>query len=724
MSWNNYMNSSEFTADQKQEIEEGILAGVHVETYAKPEFLAIQMREIRLGLQEKLPVEYYASAEYDWFQMEEIRKGLENKVDVSKYADPSIPFDVMRQIREGLESGIDLSSQSQLPAGVLKQVKLATCDGIDLSKYIDEGYSEEQLGEIRVALSKDIPIDAYITPAQRGTAIREIALGLEQNLDVSVYANPNMNWQQMREIRLGLEMRLDVAKYQNSLFSWQQMREIRLGMEAGIDVDSYASLMYTSKEMEKKRLQLMEVTDENKDISILEDKIEFYDFCLLTDEENMEANILLSKKEEPVSKARIMAALREKGIVYGIDYKLIDQLEKEGSKEDILVIAKGKKPGKGKDAWYEYFFEQDVKKKPKLLEDGSVDYQNIKWFEMVQKDQKIAYYHSATEGEHGNRITGESIPGIMGQELPPIVGKGFHVLADKKTYLSDMDGKIEWKDNRLEITDVVIVDDLTNVTGNVEFNGSVYVKGVIGDGVRVKAVKDILVEGFIQAAILDAGGDIILKKGINCGGRGYIQAGNDIMGNFIENARVRAHGDIRANYCLNSNLYADGNIEISGNIGMLAGGTAYAGKGVQSHDIGNEAGVPTKIVAGREEELSKKRQDLEQRKISINRELLLLNNAYQDYQRKYPVEIRNENPVYLKIEDAIYTKNRELESLEKDREELEQETKKNQNVKVIVKGKVYQGVQVNVNGVIWHAKNLTGITLKKKDGTMFIYRNI
>ncbi len=724
MSWNNYINSTEFTDDQKQEIEEGILSGVNVETYAKPEYLAIQMREIRLGLVEKLDVSYYASPEYDWFQMEEIRRGLEDKIDVTKYADPGIAFDVMRQIREGLESGLDLSDKKNLSAGVLKEYRLAATEGIDISKYIQAGYSEEQLLEIRQALCKGLDIDPYLQIAHRGSAIHEIALGLEQQLDVSMYADLRMNWQQMREIRLGLEKRLDVAKYQNSLFSWQQMREIRLGMEAGIEVDSYASLMYTSKEMEKRRLQLVASCTEMGEINE-EEKKEYYDFCLMTDEEDMEAYIILSEKDSRVSKNHILAALQEKGVTYGIDYDVLDELEKNGSSDAIVTVAKGKLPTKGEDAWYEYFFERDVKKKPKLLADGSVDYKNVKWFEVVQKEQKIAYYHAATEGMSGSRVTGESIPGLKGAELPPITGKGFRLLPDQKTYVADTDGKIDYKDGKIEITDMIVVDDLNSASGNVSFNGSVLVRGTIGEGVVVKATKDILVEGFTEAALLEAGGDIILKKGNNAGGKGYIKAGNDVMGNFFENVRVRAGRDIKANYCLNSALYAEGNIEIAGNIGMIAGGTAYAAKGISSHEFGNEAAVPTKITIGREEEFYQKRKAMEQRKNSIERELFLLNNAYQDYQRKYTPEVRNENPLYLKIEDAIYTKNKELEELVQDREALEVEEKKNQNVKVVARGKVYQGVQVTVNGARWNAaRTISGVTMKKKDNAVFVYRNI
>ena len=141
---------SHFGIDQQQEIKEGLQAGLDVSVYAKPEFYAIQMRQIRLGLMAGLPVGIYASDKYDWFQMEEIRLGLEHKIDINKYADPSVPFDTMRQIREGLEHGIDLSAAGNLPAGKLREFRMAACEGINIGKYIKAGYDEEQLSLIHI----------------------------------------------------------------------------------------------------------------------------------------------------------------------------------------------------------------------------------------------------------------------------------------------------------------------------------------------------------------------------------------------------------------------------------------------------------------------------------------------------------------------------------------------------------------------------------------------
>lgn len=231
----------------------------------------------------------------------------------------------------------------------------------------------------------------------------------------------------------------------------------------------------------------------------------------------------------------------------------------------------GRNPQSGTDGWYEFFFDINIKKKPKLLEDGSVDYQNIKWFELVRKGDVVAKYHEPEPGNPGLNILGDEVPAKKGRELPQLPRKGVTLEPDKKTYIASMDGKIEYKGGGLEITNILVQDSVTQATGKVEFNGSIYVGGEVGDGAIIHAEKDILVDGFVEGAVLEAGGDIILRRGSNGDGRGKLTAKGSIMGRFFERSNVKAGKQIHANYCLNSELWAGGKIEIAGKNGSLAG---------------------------------------------------------------------------------------------------------------------------------------------------------
>lgn len=558
-----FAKENQFTPDQQAEIDAGIKDNIDVSIYAKPEFLAIQMHEIRIGLVEQIPVSYYADSRYDWFQMEEIRKGLEMSLDVSKYADPNISFDRMRQIRKGLEAGIDLSDKKNMAAGVLQQLRKATLEHIDLSVYINNGFDEDQLHQIRLAKKNGVDIDSYVIPDFRGISIREIRLGLEHHIDVSVYASREYTWQQMREIRLGLEKHLDVEQYKNVLYSWQQMREIRYGLEEGIDVSYYRSFMYTAKLMRQRRLDLLEKTKmpiQNGEAV----KKRFSCFDMLLNQSGMEAIVILPNPGVPIAQDEVLSAIKEADIKKGVDYAVVKAICDGTTSGDIVTLAKGVMPQAGADGWYEFFFDTNVKSNPALMEDGSVDYQNAKWFELVKKGQTVAVYHEAQEGTPGYTIMGESLATKKGKEKPILTGSGFQILEDKKTYIAMENGKIELKDNRLVISSLLVLDDVTCATGNVDFDGSIYVRGNVGQGVSIHATRDVLVDGYAESSVIEAGGDIILKKGNNASGRGFLRANGDVMGMFFESARVWAGGKVGANYCLRSEIHAGTRIEISG----------------------------------------------------------------------------------------------------------------------------------------------------------------
>ena len=715
-----FAKENQFTPDQQAEIDAGIKDNIDVSIYAKPEFLAIQMHEIRIGLVEQIPVSYYADSRYDWFQMEEIRKGLEMSLDVSKYADPNISFDRMRQIRKGLEAGIDLSDKKNMAAGVLQQLRKATLEHIDLSVYINNGFDEDQLHQIRLAKKNGVDIDSYVIPDFRGISIREIRLGLEHHIDVS---SREYTWQQMREIRLGLEKHLDVEQYKNVLYSWQQMREIRYGLEEGMDVSYYRSFMYTTKLMRQRRLDLLEKTKmpiQNGEAV----KKRFSCFDMLLNQSGMEAIVILPNPGVPIAQDEVLSAIKEADIKKGVDYAVVKAICDGTTSGDIVTLAKGVMPQAGADGWYEFFFDTNVKSNPALMEDGSVDYQNAKWFELVKKGQTVAVYHEAQEGTPGYTIMGESLATKKGKEKPILTGSGFQILEDKKTYIAMENGKIELKDNRLVISSLLVLDDVTCATGNVDFDGSIYVRGNVGQGVSIHATRDVLVDGYAESSVIEAGGDIILKKGNNASGRGFLRANGDVMGMFFESARVWAGGKVGANYCLRSEIHAGTRIEISGRNGVLAGGLAQAQNLIQATNIGNEASLATRLVLGNKDKNVQMQVDLQGREKKVSQELRLLLNAYQEFRKKFEPVIRNVHPTYLKLEDAIYTKKTELEELKKRKDAVEKEQKKQKSAKVVVTGNLYSGVSVEINGVIWRSEPMRNVYLVSRGNRIGSLRNV
>lgn len=712
---------TEFTKDQLDEIRKGQNAGLNVSVYAKPDFYAIQMRQIRKGMMEGLPVEQYARTEYDWFQMEEIRKGLKEHLDVSFYASPEVSYEKMRQIRKGLREGIDLSKYAVLDAGILRELRKGIRAGVNLVGFIQQGYDTEQLEQIRIALEKGLPIENYITTEFRGISISEISKGLEEGLDVSVYANMNYGWQQMREIRLGMEHQIDVGQYILPFYSWQQMREIRLGLENNIDIQEYRTPMYTANDMRicREKLELRNIEHVISNVFQSVEHQKFRNFTITVSEDGMEAYIEVTGTVKSISRKAIEAGLSQKGIVSGICEDVIDNFSKGNICRKPLIIAKGTRPQDGKDGWYEYFFKTEGLGKPKLLPDGTVDYLNAEVFQTVKKGQKLAVYHEAEEGTDGRNILGGCLQARKGKEQNILVGRGFERLPDGKTYISLLDGKVDLQNNRLMVSKLLILEEVTAATGNVRFDGSVYVQGNVGNGVLIKASEDIVVDGYVESAALEAGANVFLRKGANSPKNGYIKAAGNICGKFFESVRLYAEKDIMANYCLNCETHAKGTITIS----SIAGGIIYVEGGLKSYYLGNRSGLSTIVMLGFSHEAAAQLNNVQRKLKEADQELGILRNAYWEFQKKYPAEIRNGMEIYLKIEKAIYTKKKQKEVLNSRREHLEERIQTMECVEAVVKGRLYEGVTIETGSKKWMAKELKNVTVTKTRDRIAIYAN-
>lgn len=730
------LTQKDYTKDQLAEIQAGLAQGLDVSIYARVEFLAIQMHEIRLGLEKGLPVKKYATLQYDWFQMREIRQGLEAGLDVSGYASPHIGYETMKQLRMGLDEGVDLSAYKALDPGVLKQLRLALHDKINIVNYIVEGYDAEQLEEIRIALREGVRIADAVRKDLRGIALREVFWGLKEGLDVSIYDDPAFNWQQMRELRLGLEHMLDVSVYRNAYYTHEQMRELRKGLEAGLDVSYYSSLMYTAPEMKARRKALekdpavwmqaqLSSIDELVGQAGVASSLEESEYCRVTvSEDEMRAYIDVFGSRGAVSKIEIVKELNRHGVVYGIKYDAISEIVRGNVSRRELLIAEGDPMIAGEDGWYEFSFRTSVARTPKCLDDGSIDYRDVEWFETVQKGQTLAVYHEAASGQDGMTVTGRTMVARRGKEQAILTGSGFTRQPDGKTYTSDLQGIVTLSGSMLYVKELLIVQDVNLATGDISYNGNVLVEGNVSSGAKITATGDIVVKGFVESAEIKSATNVFLRKGMNAGGTGFVHAAKDVIGYFFEGVELYAGGSVQGDYFLNSQIHAEGMVNAIGKKGSLAGGSVYAEQGLHAHSVGNRSGIATYVKLGMAERIQRKQQEINDQITAVDRELDALQDASKEFQRKYAPEIRNTMEIYLKIESAIYTKERQQQQLFAQKEQLlKLQEKGAENVQAVIEGYLYDGVTVDIDGVKWKAKAVKGITVKRIRKRIALYAN-
>lgn len=712
------------------EIREGVQAGVDVSWYLDVNYLPSQMKEIRIGLQKNIPVKLYANPEFDWFQMREIREGLEEKLDVSVYAKTSYKHTTMREIRKGLKDGINLIPYAEKGCSgkVLQELSRGIKMDYNISQYLEEGYDAEQLHQINYAHEVGVNIFPYLRKDFHGVQLQEIIKGLEQKLDVSKYADVKFNWFQMREIRYGLENHIDVTLYANPEFSRRQMQEIRKGLVEGIDVSRYAKLYYEPEQMEEIRQELeqsgTELTEEMENLlrSTLpthipeeekgkveekeEDEDIIFDSCITVAEDKMLVLVNFSQakelRAEELSKMTvpdIIKLLRARDVKQGI-YKdrIHEMLEKKKFDVDVIV-AEGKKASDGQDGSFKFYFRKDLDRRPRVLEDGSVDYKNMELFEAVKKDTLIAEYRPATMGVFGYDVTGRILAPMRGKELPPLRGIGFTMTDDKKQYYSLIDGIIELDefDNRMDIRNLYLIPgDVDASTGNIDFNGDVNIMGNVHSGFSVTATGNVVIDGHCEGCQIRAGKDVIIRKGCQGSGVGNIVAGGEITGKFFESTTLKAEGNIEASYLLNCQLHTGGKLLVEGRKGVIIGGTICAKMGVVCSGIGNIAEIKTLVEVGIDKEDMASYKELLQSIDKVDAEIKTCETAL----KKFMVQPARDEKVTALIErlnKAVYSQKTRKKELIQEREKKMETMTKQKGARIQVNGRIYPGTLLYLN---------------------------
>ena len=139
----------------------------------------------------------------------------------------------------------------------------------------------------------------------------------------------------------------------------------------------------------------------------------------------------------------VLRIMKHHGIKQGVKKDvIIEKLNKKDFYTDT-VVAEGRQAVDGTDGKFLYYFRKELKKKPRVLSNGTVDYKSMELFEMVQSGQLVAEYQPATSGVFGYDVTGRLCSPTRGKELPPLHGKGFTMSEDRKKYYSMLDGIIE-----------------------------------------------------------------------------------------------------------------------------------------------------------------------------------------------------------------------------------------------------------------------------------------
>ncbi|MBC7319948.1 DUF342 domain-containing protein [bacterium] len=337
--------------------------------------------------------------------------------------------------------------------------------------------------------------------------------------------------------------------------------------------------------------------------------------------------ILPLEEGEILTKDDIKSALENAKIKFGIKDEVITSIVELLSVEDIL-IAEGIPPENGEDAKIKYFVSLGNKElTPKENPDGTVDFREIGFVENVKKGDVLAEKIPPTEGKPGTNVYGESIPPRRGRDIRLPKGKNTEISEDGMKLIASISGIPIGSEGNISVSPILEIQrDVDFSTGNIDFVGSVLVKGTIRSHFKVKCENNLEVWEDIENADVEVGRNLIVRRGIyGEPGRKVIVGGN-LIAKIIRNVELEVHGDILVEQgIVDSNVKCGGTIRVSSNRGMISGGNIWALKSVYTAQLGSPYGTRTVVIVGKEpwksEELDRlvaEREDIKKKLEDVN----------------------------------------------------------------------------------------------------------
>jgi len=383
-----------------------------------------------------------------------------------------------------------------------------------------------------------------------------------------------------------------------------------------------------------------------------------------------------------------------------INDALEDMFSHEICDKDVLV-ASGTPPVDGEKGIVKYFFLTEKSVERREDEQGRVDFKQTGFVKQVKKDDVLAEVFPPKEGKDGVTVTGEVIEAKKYEPTELPAGKNT-APSDKNPnqLVAQIDGLVSLKSGRVNVDPVLTVDgDVDYETGNIDFNGTVFIKGGVKSGFSVKAAGDITIREVVEDAQIESQGNIILKGGFIGSGEGKISAEGNVSLPFAENQYVYAAGDVRvSDALLHSTVEADGRITVSGKKGVV-GGMISANDTIETYSAGSDAFTKTVLRIGLKREVREKMEKYKTDAKNNKANTIKIDNMLAKYEQLKKIKKtlpENERAQYAKILKIKNTLIEEAEALYEIKQELDDEYKKFDNAQVKVKDKVYPGVIVEI----------------------------
>jgi uncharacterized protein (DUF342 family) len=425
----------------------------------------------------------------------------------------------------------------------------------------------------------------------------------------------------------------------------------------------------------------------------------------------------------PVTFEQIRQSLKEKGIVSGLVTSAeLETVLKEGQATDYL-IAQGRPPIPGRDSQFHSLVPEIQERRPQINKHGFADFRDLGQLILVKQGDPLMRRTLPTEGKKGENILGQVLTPKPSQNTPFSSDLQGAMLDpdDRELLRATIIGQPLLFPNGVMVSPTITVPQVNIETGNLSFDGTINILGDVTDGMKVYALEDIFIGGTVEAAEIEAGGNISIKGGVignsvSSGSsatflNGRISCKGSVSARFAKYVSIDAGTSIILDeYSMNNQLTAINQIVVGKpgeKKGLISGGSASAMMLIQANSIGSAAGIKTYIQAGvnphTQEQLNSIEHEIEEnikKQGDINKIITFVESNPE----------KDKNGLLDKARRTLDSLTVEIAQHQADRESLLAEMSFADYAKVVVGQTIYNGVEIRIGNQPWRAREERGKT--------------
>lgn len=366
--------------------------------------------------------------------------------------------------------------------------------------------------------------------------------------------------------------------------------------DLGLSDDLFSQILSMTEEKSSQQESQKEESD-NKTVTPVSIDAEA---AVSTSADGLEAYITVKSPEfngAEITIEKILEAVEAKKITFGIDNDLLKNIAEERIYNVPLTFANGVPPIDGQNGYVEPLYDEVRKLKPKVREDGSVDFRDLDAVVNVRVGDPICRIYNETSGKNGTDVFGNEIRSTPGDPPQIPMGANTGVNGDGSLLIALDDGNLIFDNGKFSVETLFVVKENVDISiGNIKFVGSIEIKGNVDEGFTVESGNDITVWGMVNGATLRAKGNIVVKNG--CINSTIISEQGDVTVGFGETCRVQCKGSFRANSIISSTIFCEGDLECINTPGTVVGGEYSITGNMSCKTLGHRNYIQTHVSVG------------------------------------------------------------------------------------------------------------------------------